>query len=213
MVPAHSFNQLMVMHRAGTALLAVLLLTGCGQPDPQVVTPNALSSAGPSPSLLVDIDGIGHGSPGSPAQGKWTSLFFVGTDCPVSNRYVPEIKRICAEYAPAGVDCLLVYSDRTLDEMAIREHLATYEYALPAVLDSARTVTTLAGATVTPEVAVFGADATIAYRGRIDDLYSELGRPRQQVSQRDLRDALDDLVAGRPVRNPRTRAIGCYIEQ
>jgi hypothetical protein len=52
----------------------------------------------------------------------------------------------------------------------------------------------------------------VEYRGRIDDLYAALGRPRRQVTHPDLRDALDDLVAGKPVRTPRTEATGCYIE-
>lgn len=197
--------------RHAIAVVLALLLAGCGrqaQPEGSV----APDPAAPAMPLLVDIDGQAHGAPGAPAKGRWTSLFFVGTDCPVSNRYAPEIKRICADYLPAGVDCLLVYGERMQDVPAIREHLAAYGYGLPAVRDATHALTALAGATVTPEVAVFGADAAILYRGRIDDLYGELGRPRQQVTRRDLRDALDDLVAGRPVRNPRTRAIGCYIE-
>lgn len=201
----------------GTAIRHVpvvvfVLLAGCSRQSPPEATHAAPEPAGRSVPLLVDIDGQAHGTPGAPAHGRWTSLFFVGTDCPVSNRYAPQIKRICADYAPAGVDCLLVYVDRTQDVPAIREHLSAYGHALPAVRDATHALTALAGATVTPEVAVFGADARILYRGRIDDLYSELGRPRQQVSQHDLRAALDDLVAGQPVRQSRTRAIGCYIE-
>ena len=59
---------------------------------------------------------------------------------------------------------------------------------------------------------MYAGDGTLAYSGRIDNLYAELGRPRQAATERDLRNALDDIVAGRAVRTPNTQAIGCYIE-
>jgi hypothetical protein len=161
---------------------------------------------------LVDIDGVAHGTLAKPAAGKYTSLIFVRTDCPVSNQYAPEIKRICAEYGPRGMQCLLVYADAHDSVEAIHQHRADFGYRLAAIRDPAHSLVARAGATITPEVAVFTPGAQLAYSGRIDNLYNELGRPRQQVTEHDLRDALDDLIAGRTVRKPRTPATGCYIE-
>lgn len=161
---------------------------------------------------LVDIDGVSHGTLAAPARGRWTSLFFLRTDCPIANQYAPEIKRVCADYAAEGVECLLVYVDGYLTADDVRAHLVAFDLDLPAVLDDDHALVARAGATVTPETAVFAPGAALVYRGRIDNFYAELGRPRRQVTERDLRNALDDLVAGRPVQAPQTQATGCYIE-
>jgi hypothetical protein len=58
---------------------------------------------------------------------------------------------------------------------------------------------------------VFSNDAQLKYLGRIDNLYAGLGRPRQVVTEQDLRKTLDALIAGRAVPNPRTQAFGCFI--
>jgi hypothetical protein len=49
------------------------------------------------------------------------------------------------------------------------------------------------------------------YRGRIDDRHVDFGRSRPEATTHDLDHALDELLDGHPVSNPRTRAIGCYI--
>ena len=64
---------------------------------------------------------------------------------------------------------------------------------------------------VTPEAVVVAPDGTLAYRGRIDDLYAALGKRRYEATTHDLRDALDAVLAGKPVANPREPAVGCAI--
>ena len=53
----------------------------------------------------------------------------------------------------------------------------------------------------------------VAYRGRIDDLFEDLGKKRRKARTRDLRDALEAVLAGKAVVNPRTTAVGCYIPE
>jgi hypothetical protein len=78
-------------------------------------------------------------------------------------------------------------------------------------VDDDRTIAGLARAAVTPQAVVVDAAGAIRYRGRIDNLYAALGRRRQQVTVHDLRDALDDVLAGRRVSKPETEALGCSI--
>jgi hypothetical protein len=66
------------------------------------------------------------------------------------------------------------------------------------------------GATVTPEAAVY-AGGRIVYRGRIDDRYVDLGRERLEPTVHDLADALAAVVSGKPVPNPVTQPVGCFI--
>jgi hypothetical protein len=65
-------------------------------------------------------------------------------------------------------------------------------------------------ATVTPEAAVVVGNR-VAYRGRIDDRYVDLGLERPKATTHDLADAVSAVLAGRPIANPTTQAVGCFI--
>ncbi len=177
----------------------------------------ASSATGDGASLQVrGIDGKVL-TPFRPA-GAAAVLFFVATDCPISNSYAPEIQRVCREYAGRGVSCALIYEDVDVGgapaglDAQVRKHLQDYRYGkMPAAIDRARAVSRDARATITPQAVVVDRAGAIRYRGRIDNFYAALGRPRQQVTEHDLRDALDALLAGRPVPRPETEALGCHI--
>ena len=145
--------------------------------------------------------------------GKANVLLFVSSDCPVSNGYAPEIQRICASSSrDKGTACTLVYEDVSIDAAAVRTHREQFRYgAIPAVVDKNRTIAQRAGATVTPTAVVVGAGGAIKYRGRIDNQFIALGKPRQVVTIHDLRDAIDAVFAGRPIAQPQTQAFGCFI--
>ena len=159
---------------------------------------------------LVDIYGERHRLPSQPGR-DFTVVFFVTHDCPISNRYMPEMRRICDEYASLGTRCLMAYVDPTVRREQIREHQRAYGVALTALHDTNRELIELAGATVTPESAVYSNDGELVYRGRIDNLYAALGTPRRRATVHSLRKALDEALSGRAVSRPRTQAVGCFI--
>jgi hypothetical protein len=140
-------------------------------------------------------------------------LLFVGTDCPVSNRYAPEIRRLHAAFSGRGVEFWLVYPNAGDDAASIRSHLAEHDLPLRALRDPAHALVRRAGVRVTPEAAVFTGDGPPAYRGRIDDRASDLGVSRAAPTRHDLEEALAAVLAGRPVAEPVTRAVGCYIAE
>ncbi len=145
-------------------------------------------------------------------QGKANVLFFVASDCPISNSYAPEIQRLCGEYGSKGIGCSLLYEDVEVNAASVRKHLDEYRYrGIPAAIDNERKIAGRAGATVTPEAVVVDDKGEIRYRGRIDNFYAALGKPRQQVTVHDLADALDAVLAGKNVSTPKTHALGCYI--
>jgi hypothetical protein len=170
-------------------------------------------SMAPQPQELIlrDIDGIAHGSLEHPVH-RWNILFFLISDCPIAKQYAPEFKRICTEYETQGAECTLVYVDPSMTDDEIRQYMKAYGYdCCKAVRDPDHRLVQTAGVNVSSEVAVFARGAALKYRGRIDDFYAGLGTPRQRATRHDLRDALDDLVAGRRVREPQTEAFGCFI--
>lgn len=139
-----------------------------------------------------------------------TVFIFVATDCPIANRYAPEIERIYALYSKRGVSFYRVYLEPAKQRKAILAHMKAFHQSAPALLDPNRKLAKSFGATVTPEVLVIGPDRLALYRGRIDDQNVEHGKIRPDY-RRDLRLALDQILAGKPVEVRQTTAIGCFI--
>jgi len=140
-----------------------------------------------------------------------TVLLFLSTDCPIANKYAPEIRRIQRRFEKKSVVFLRVYDDTYHDVEDLREHTEEYDYAMPAILDSAQQIIRRSGATITPEAVVLDKNGAIVYRGRIDDRFIDFGRYRQHAQSRDLIDALNATLNGEAPPNPRTKAIGCFI--
>ena len=167
------------------------------------------------PLLAVLVQALSGAPPDAlqaPAGTKAIVFLFTSTDCPISNRYAPEVRRIAESFRSKGVVFRLVYPNPADDAKAIREHMAAYSYAgiAEAVRDPKLALVKFAGATVTPEAAIV-AGGRVVYRGRIDDRYVDLGRERPAPTERDLFDSLTAIVAGKPVPRATTQAVGCFI--
>lgn len=136
----------------------------------------------------------------------------MATDCPVSNAYAPEIQRVCAAYKSKGVSCTLVYEDARVTAAEVRQHLDDHHYQhVPAAIDADASLAGRVQASVTPETVVIDRTGAVRYRGRIDNFYVSFGHSRQVVTVHDLRDALDAVLAGKPVAAPVTEPVGCFI--
>jgi hypothetical protein len=142
---------------------------------------------------------------------KATVFLFVSVECPISNRYAPEVRRLHERFEPQGVQFVLVYPNPAETVEAIERHLADYGYPARALRDPHHQLVKLAGATITPEAALYTRDGRLAYRGRVDDRYVSLGLERPAATKKDLEAALAATLAGRPVSEPTTPAVGCFI--
>ncbi len=147
----------------------------------------------------------------APRDVKLLVFVFTTTDCPIANRYAPEITRLHDTFASAGVLFRLIYPNPADSAPLIREHLRAYRYPLQGLRDPGHALVRRARATVTPEAAVFDRAGRLLYRGRIDDRYVELGVDRQVPTRRDLENALTAALAGRPAPEPVTQAVGCLL--
>jgi hypothetical protein len=165
------------------------------------------------PSVAVrDVDGVMR-EPLKVDKGHAEALFFITNDCPVSNYYAHEIRRICDDYAQRGVGCALVYTDPAMTDEQARQHATEYGHgAYPKIVDRAHALVKATGAAINPTAVLIKPDESIAYRGRIDNAYAAIGKQRRVVTEHDLRDALDAVLAGHPVAKPETSPVGCYIQ-
>ena len=138
-------------------------------------------------------------------------FIFIRTDCPISNRYAPEVQRLHEKFASSGVRFWLVYLDPDESSQVIRNHIKEYEYRLSALRDRDHKLVKMTGAQVTPEAAVFSPTGRMVYRGRIDDWYVAFGKARPSPTTRDLEQVLEAMLEGRQVTSKTTAAIGCFI--
>jgi AhpC/TSA family len=174
-------------------LLLACLLAGCASPHP-----SAIDLGGKSTNPLAETNAA-------------TVLIFISNDCPISNRYAPELQRLHDLYTPRGVNFWLVHADATETTAAIREHARAYSLTIPELRDPHQQLARLSHATVTPTAAIFTPGAKLVYHGRIDDRVADLGRERAHAVQHDLADALDAILSGQRVPASTTEAIGCNI--
>jgi mono/diheme cytochrome c family protein len=132
------------------------------------------------------------------------------TTCPLVQRYMPKLNRLDGKYRGRGVQFLSlnVGPGDSIREMAA--HAVSYDLAFPTVKDvNGETVTAL-GVTRTPEVVVIGPDFVLRYRGRIDDEY-RLSGANPAAIHNDLENALEAVLAGKPVAVAETTVDGCLI--
>jgi len=175
-----------------------------------LVAVSGITGAAELQFTLRDVDGVDH------RQEEWASkraiiIFFTTVDCPLSNGYVPEMNRIRQEYASRGVAFYAVEADTTIDVTDVRRHAKEFGFTFPVLIDNRQFLARLAGATATPEVAVLSSAGKVLYLGRIDNRVEDFDRRRNVVTEHDLRNALDAVLAGKPVLHPTTKAVGCAI--
>ena len=160
-------------------------------------------------SGVSDLSGKAKDPFAQPAQAR--VFLFVRSDCPITNRYAPELQSLAREFAGRAVAFWLVYPDRTETPESIEKHVADYRFPGEVLRDPQHELVKLAHATVAPEAAVFDSVGRLVYHGRIDDRWVDIGKARPAAEMHDLKDAITAVLAGKPVRQPETRAVGCSL--
>jgi len=159
---------------------------------------------------LTDAAGKAHSSTDL-SRHRATVLLFVATECPNSNTYAPALARMYKEFSSRGVQFFGVYSDPADNAAAVQKHDADYQIPYTALLDPNHSLASETGARSTPEAVILSPAGEVLYRGRVDDRFVDFGKTRFSPAHEDLREALDQLLAGQTVKNPVTKVLGCAI--
>jgi hypothetical protein len=163
-----------------------------------------------------DINGRDIDSLATP-DAKYIAAIFVATDCPIANRYLPLLVQLAKQFAPQGVRLWLVYPNPGDTLAVVRTHQAQYSAAasFPQLIAPDSSFITHARVHVTPEAAIFRADAVMAqpvlWHGRIDNRYLTFGTQRPAATHHDLADALNAVLAGHEPAPPAAPPVGCAI--
>jgi AhpC/TSA family len=157
---------------------------------------------------LRDADGNNLPAPDAVA----TVVVFLSFECPVSNNYASTLSNLAKDYGPKGVTFAAVSTgDASAAEIA--KKASEFRLGFPIVRDDGFRLTVALQAATTPEAFVLDRHDILRYRGRIDDGYTDRLKQNRSVKSHDLQNALDDLLAGKPVREPATVAVGCPIQR
>ena len=142
--------------------------------------------------------------------GKVVVLAFLGTECPLAEAYAPRLAELARDFGKRGVAFFGVDANQQDGPVAIGRFAAKHALPFPILKDVGNVLADRIGAERTPEVFVLDVSRAVVYRGRIDDQYA-IGVHRPSSTRHDLVDALDAILAGRPVATPKTDAVGCRI--
>jgi hypothetical protein len=168
-----------------------------------------LLAAGLASAAALDLAGKPRDPFAEPAQAR--VFIFVRSDCPITNRYAPELQRLSQAFAADAVKFWLVYPDPSESAEKIQKQRLDYGFSAPALRDPNHELVKRAHATTAPEAAVFDSKGILVYHGRIDDLWAAPGRARPTATTHELDDAIYAVLTGKPPKQAETRAVGCSL--
>jgi peroxiredoxin len=161
---------------------------------------------------LPDTEGVEHGV-GDPGGAAAAVVVFTCNHCPYALAWHARLMRVAEEYTQEGIPFHAINpndSDRyPMDSYeAMQARVSTDGgWPMPYLHDASQEVARAFGARTTPDVFVLDIDGRLAYRGAPD---ADHGDEEQDAAW--LRDALDDLLAGREVTRAQTEPVGCSVK-
>ncbi len=156
---------------------------------------------------LPDYNGVNHTLTDF-NKSKAVVLMFIATQCPVSNGYNTRMVSLYNDYKNKNVVFIGINSNKQESVEEVKQHAKDHGFEFTILKDEKNIIADKFGASVTPEIFVLNPSLEILYHGRIDD-----SRREADVTSHDLRNALDEILAGKPVSVSVTKAFGCTIKK
>jgi len=156
---------------------------------------------------LDDLQGNKH-SLSDFSDAKAAAVVFISTRCPVSNAYNERMEALNKKFKDKGIVFLGINSNSTETVDDAIAHAKENGLTFTILKDPGNKVADQLKASFTPEVYVFDGKRELMYHGRIDD-----SRRGDDITSPDLQNALDAIIAGKPVAVTETKAFGCTIKR
>lgn len=143
-----------------------------------------------------------------------TVILFLSNHCPYVKHIQVKLAEVAAHYQKKGITFVAIcsnnvekYPDDAPDKMKIVAE--EFHYTIPYLYDESQEVAKAYHAACTPDVYVFDKNLLCVYRGRFDESTPGNNKP---VTGCDLTDALDCILAGRPISTEQHPSLGCNIK-
>jgi peroxiredoxin len=170
-----------------------------------------LAIGDPAPTFtLPDTDGVPTALAGAGAAA--TVVVFTCNHCPYALAWHERLQQVARDYHSRGVRMLQINSNDAgrfpHDSFAaMAERVAGGDFAGPYLRDESQDVAHAWEAAVTPDVFVIDAGGHVVYHGAPDGDHGD-----ESLAAGWLRDALDDVLGGRPAALAETKPVGCSVK-
>ena len=144
---------------------------------------------------------------------QWLLLVYLGTDCPISQKYTTTIQQIADGYSAQGVVVAGIFPQPGTTTQQMVQFTGHYQLKIPCFTDPTQQLTNTLKATITPEAVLLSPDGQVVYQGAIDNWYYALGKYRPKATEHYLTTALNQAIAGQAVTQAHIPAVGCFINQ
>ena len=187
-------------------IVAFAAIAGSGRNAPDLPAPPTVGTV-IDDFTLPDADGASHSL--ASLKGKTaTVIIFIATKCPVSNAYNDRMEKVFEDYKAKGINVIGINANNTEPSAEVKSHAAEKGLKFTILKDDGNKIADRLGATRTPEVYLLDAKGKLAYHGRIDNSQKAEG-----ITSNDLREALDQVIAGKAVTKTDGAAFGCSIKR
>lgn len=189
--------------------LTGLMLASVLSLSPARAFPKVAEVGRPAPAFTLK-DSAGKPVSLKDFKGKVVVIEWMNPTCPFCVRHLERKTSagIADAYKDRGVVVLGINSTVTQGAAECAKMAANYALPFPVLVDNASKVAKLYGAKTTPHMFIIDAKGVLAYRGAIDsDREGDQPAPKNYVRQ-----ALDELLAGKPVSEPDTQPYGCGVK-
>lgn len=141
-------------------------------------------------------------------------VMFICNHCPYVKHVRSELARMGKDYADSGIGIVAICSNDPEispgdSPELMKEEAEIHGYVFPYLFDETQEVAAAYTAMCTPDFFLFGPDRKLVYRGRMDESRPDSGVP---VTGKELRTAMDAVLAGEPVSDQQFASMGCSIK-
>jgi len=191
---------------AAFLVIALAAVAGSGRNPSDLPAPPAIGTM-IDDFKLPDADGAEHSL--KALMGKNSAvIIFIATRCPVSNGYNERMEKLAQDYKAKGITLIGINSNVTEPASEVKSHAAEKHLSFTILKDDGNKIADRLGANHTPEAYVIDAGGKLVYHGRIDN-----SQNTANITSNDLRDALDAILAGKPIQKTTSLAFGCSIKR
>jgi peroxiredoxin len=191
---------------AAVLVVAFAAIAGSGRNASDLPAPPAIGTV-LDDFKLPDADGADHSL--KSLMGKnGAVVIFIATKCPVSNAYNDRMEKLAQDYKAKGINVIGINSNNTEPSAEVKSHAAEKHLTFAILKDDGNKIADRLGATRTPEAYVLDAGMKLVYHGRIDN-----SQKVEAITSNDVRETLDEMLAGKPISKTGGAAFGCTIKR